>query len=84
MLSEPATVRITIERRRKPARGRRTLTRPGRAGLNRLRVRLRRGAYRARFTAVDAAGNRSRTATLKFRVAVRGRAVAATDSWSTG
>ena len=84
VLSEPATVRITIERRRKPGRGRRTLTRPGRAGLNRLRVTLRRGAYRARFTAVDAAGNRSRTATLKFRVAARGRAVAATDSWSTG
>ena len=73
MLSEPATVRITIDRRRKPAR-RRTITRPGSAGLNRLRVKLPRGAYRARFSAVDAAGNRSRTATLRFTVARRPRA----------
>ena len=60
-LSEPATVRVAIRRRR-------ALTRTGRAGLNRLRVRLRPGAYRARLTAVDAAGNRSAAKTIRFRV----------------
>jgi DNA-binding beta-propeller fold protein YncE len=60
-LSEPATVRVAIRRRR-------TLTHTGHAGLNRLRVKLRPGAYRARVTAVDAAGNRSQARTIRFRI----------------
>ncbi|HET8821953.1 MAG TPA: hypothetical protein VFM57_10435 [Thermoleophilaceae bacterium] len=32
------------------------------------RRKLRPGVYRARFVAADAAGNRSRTATVRFRI----------------
>jgi 6-phosphogluconolactonase (cycloisomerase 2 family) len=59
-LSEPATVTVKI--------GRRTITRVAKAGPNRLRVKLRAGRYRARLTAVDAAGNRSATTTARFRM----------------
>ena len=52
------------------------LTRVGAAGPNRVafsgrigRAKLRAGGYRARFTATDAAGNRSATATLRFTIA---------------
>jgi hypothetical protein len=54
------------------------LTRAGRAGRNRLRFsgrigrrKLPPGAYRARFRAADASGNRSPTATRRFRIARR-------------
>jgi hypothetical protein len=67
-LSEAAMVRIAIERRRGQ---RRIVTRAGRAGLNRVRVKLPRGAVRARVVAIDAAGNRSRALTLRLRVARR-------------
>jgi subtilisin-like proprotein convertase family protein len=82
-LSEEATVAIVIERASK-ARGRsrtrwvragRALTRAGNAGRNTVRFsgrigrrKLRPGTYRARFLAADAAGNRSRTAGVRFRV----------------
>jgi hypothetical protein len=81
-LSEPATVRIAIERagcgRKRGAVG--TLTRRGlKAGRHRIafsgrigRRALRPGRYRARLTATDPSGNRSRTRTLRFRV-VRAR-----------
>jgi hypothetical protein len=56
-----------------------TLTRPGaHAGANRVafsgrtkRATLRQGSYRARLTARDRAGNRSKTVTLKFAVVRR-------------
>jgi DNA-binding beta-propeller fold protein YncE len=67
-LSEPAAVRVAIQRGR---RVRRTVERPGAAGANRVRIArgaLRPGAYRARLVAVDAAGNRSAPVTVRFRV----------------
>jgi DNA-binding beta-propeller fold protein YncE len=76
-LSEPATVRVAIQRRRagRWRRAGRALTRTAKAGRNRLRFSgrigrraLRAGTYRARFTASDAAGNRSRRATVRFRI----------------
>ena len=60
-LSEPAAVRIVIERTR-PGKRRvvRTLSLSGHAGANTARLRLRaRGRYRATITATDGAGNRS-------------------------
>lgn len=73
-LSEPAAVSVAIQRcrsrcRRWVAAGR-ALARTGTAGPNRLRLRakLKPGTYRARFTATDAAGNRSKPATVRFRV----------------
>jgi hypothetical protein len=74
-LSEAATVRVVLERVR---RGRRVPVRPGivragRAGTNRLAFdgrlggrRLRPGVYRARFTATDPSGNRSRPRSIRF------------------
>ena len=83
-LSEPATVKIRLDRRRRA--GRRTvyrrvgvLTRRGRrAGANSVRFsgRVRRralkvGAYRATLRATDPAGNRSRPRTTTFRIVPR-------------
>ena len=62
-LSEPATVKVVFCR--KACRAQR---RSARAGVNRLRTKLRRGSYRARLVATDAAGNRSARATVRFRV----------------
>lgn len=84
-LSEPAAVRITIERVRNVRTGRRVrfrkvgvLRRAGRLGLNRVpfngRIgsrKLRRGRYRATIVATDAAGNRSKPKRLRFKVRKR-------------
>jgi len=79
-LSESATVKITIQRRHagRWRRGGRALTRAAKPGRNRLRFSgrigrraLRAGVYRARFAATDAAGNRSGTATVRFRIVAR-------------
>jgi subtilisin-like proprotein convertase family protein len=76
-LTERASVEVVIERRKgkRWTRVRTTLTRQGSAGANTLRFsgrvgrrKLRPGAYRAQFTATDAAGNRSRTATVRFTI----------------
>ncbi len=76
-LSEAASVTITIERalRRRRYVTVATLTRAGNAGPNRLRFsgrigrsKLRPGAYRARFTATDPAGNRSSSAAVRLRI----------------
>jgi hypothetical protein len=66
-LSEPATVTIVIRRGHRRVR---TLHRAVPAGTSRTRVprRLRTGRYRARLEAVDAAGNRSKPARVRFRV----------------
>jgi DNA-binding beta-propeller fold protein YncE len=81
-LSEPARVRVAFQRRRagRWRRAGRALTRAGKTGRNRLRFsgrigrrKLRAGAYRARFVATDAAGNRSRTATVRFRIVAGSR-----------
>lgn len=74
-LSEPAVVRITITRvGRRRSSG--TLARTLKAGSRRVafsgrigRTALRRGRYRARLVATDAAGNRSRAVTVRFRLA---------------
>ena len=81
-LSEPASVKIRLER--KPRRGRRgayrkvaVLTRRGRrTGQNSVRFsgRIKRralapGAYRATIRAVDAAGNPSRACRVSFTIA---------------
>ena len=76
-LSEAATVRVTIERRktgrwrkagalkaRKLAAGRRSIRITGKLGKRRLKP----GRYRAVLRATDAAGNRSRAARVAFRV----------------
>jgi DNA-binding beta-propeller fold protein YncE len=79
-LSESATVKITIQRRRggRWRRAGRALTRAAVPGRNRLRFSgrigrraLRAGVYRARFGATDAAGNRSGTAAVRFRIVRR-------------
>ena len=76
-LSEPASVTITIQRRRT---ARRFVTlgsfkRSGKRGANRkafagklAKRRLGPGRYRARARATDAAGNRSKTRSVAFRV----------------
>ena len=78
-VSERSTVTIAIRRGTRRATRVGTLTRTARAGGNRVRFsgrigrrKLRPGSYRARVTATDPAGNRSRTATVRFRIA-RGR-----------
>jgi hypothetical protein len=79
-LSEPAQVKLTIQRRIPGRRARyRTLgklTRSGAKGPNGIRFRgrisghsLRRGSYRALISATDTAGNRSTRRTARFRVA---------------
>ena len=79
-LSEQARVSLKIQRRLRgrPARYRKvaTLTRSGRAGVNLTRFTgrigkraLRPGRYRARITAIDAAGNRSASRAARFRIA---------------
>jgi hypothetical protein len=70
-VSEPARLRLQIERRRGGRWVRvRSLTRRARRGANRVSLgrRLRRGRYRLSVVAVDAAGNRSKTARKPFRV----------------
>jgi hypothetical protein len=74
-LSEPATVKLRIERRRAGRKARyarvRTLTRRGVQGANRFAIsarRLRSGTYRLRVVAVDAAGNRTTAPARRFRV----------------
>jgi hypothetical protein len=79
-LSEPAQVKLTIQRRL-PGRSARyrtlgKLTRSGAKGANRIRFSgrigkrsLRPGRYRALISATDAAGNRSTPKRTRFRVA---------------
>lgn len=74
-LSEAATVSVSISRRKSAsARWASVTTRPGlvaRSGLNRLALRtsaLTRGSYRVIVVATDAAGNRSVTKRVSFRV----------------
>ncbi|MDW5598581.1 choice-of-anchor Q domain-containing protein [Conexibacter stalactiti] len=79
-LSERASVTLRFTRRGRDGRYRAvrggTLKLPAAAGANRLRfagrvtrrARLARGRYRVTLTAVDAAGNRSRAATARFRI----------------
>jgi DNA-binding beta-propeller fold protein YncE len=62
-LSEPATVRVAVCRR--ACRAQRL---SARAGVNRLRKKLRPGRYRIRLVATDAAGNRSARATIRLKV----------------
>lgn len=83
VLSEAATVTVTVQRvlrRGRLAALRPRLTRAAPAGGNTLRIRervgrsrLRPGRYRAVFTAVDAGGNRSAKAAVRFRVAPQPR-----------
>jgi hypothetical protein len=79
-LSEQARVSLKIQRRLRGRRARyRTvgrLTRSGKVGVNRIRFTgrigkraLRPGRYRARITAIDAAGNRSAPRKTRFRIA---------------
>jgi PKD domain len=79
-LSESARVRIAIQRRkgRRFRRVGRTLARRAKQGANRVkftgrigRKALKPGRYRARLTATDPAGNRSKTRTLRFRIVRR-------------
>ncbi|HYH58959.1 MAG TPA: hypothetical protein VD790_07035 [Thermoleophilaceae bacterium] len=76
-LSEPATVRFTIERKRSGGgyarRG--ALTQDAAAGVNKKRFsgrvngrKLKRGRYRATLRATDAAGNESPGERLRFRI----------------
>ena len=80
VLSEQARVSLKIQRRLRGRHARyrtvATLTRSGRAGVNRIRFTgrigkraLRAGRYRARITATDAAGNRSAPRATRFRIA---------------
>jgi DNA-binding beta-propeller fold protein YncE len=81
-LSEAATVRVVIQRvlraRRVPIRP--ALAKAGRAGPNTLAFagrlggrRLRPGVYRARFTATDRSGNRSRPRSIRFVITTTSR-----------
>jgi hypothetical protein len=76
-LSEAATVTFAIERRTTGRRVKRvgTFRAQAKTGANRTplarglaRTKLAPGTYRARLTATDAAGNKSRTATVTFTV----------------
>jgi hypothetical protein len=73
MLSENAKVTVKILRRNGKSAGK--LTRTAKKGANTLKFSgrigskaLKRGSYRAVITATDAAGNRSATRSVKFRV----------------
>jgi Ca2+-binding RTX toxin-like protein len=72
-LSEPAAVRISVQRKsgRKWKTLRGALSQPGTAGLNKLRFarKLGRGSYRLSAVATDAAGNKSNARRVSFRVA---------------
>jgi hypothetical protein len=79
-LSEAATVRIVIQRRRKGGRfvRRGTLKAPGKAGANKKRFggrirgkALRRGRYRAVLRATDATGHKAKAKRLSFRIVRR-------------
>jgi subtilisin-like proprotein convertase family protein len=63
-LSEPASVALKVKHGRRA----RTLRRAGRAGRNKVALRLRPGTYRVAVAATDAAGNR---ATSKRRLRVK-------------
>jgi DNA-binding beta-propeller fold protein YncE len=70
-LSERARVKIVIARRKKGRwRTRRVLTRRGRKGVNRFRIGTlrRKGRYRVRVRATDAAGNVSKRRAARFRI----------------
>jgi sugar lactone lactonase YvrE len=75
-LSESATVRVTVKRSRVGRRALRrshvrVLKRPGRRGLNRLRLRargLRPGSYRLSVEARDAVGHQATERRLRLRV----------------
>jgi Lysyl oxidase len=64
VLSEPATVHVTILRGRSAVR---RLTVTGDAGANVLALKLRRGRYRVVLAATDAAGNAARPASARVR-----------------
>ena len=72
-VSEPATVLVRVERRRKSRwRARRDFDVAAKRGQNRARMPLRglgAGAYRARLVAYDDADNASREAIVRFRLA---------------
>jgi hypothetical protein len=71
-LSEPAKVSVRVER----AKGKRwikvkaatTAQTAGKRSVSLKKLRLGKGAYRATVTAVDAAGNKSKPRTIRFRV----------------
>ena len=71
-LSEPATVKVTVQRKVKRGRrtrlvAARTLTLKGRAGTNAVKVKkLKPGSYRLTLKATDAAGNRSKALRKAF------------------
>jgi hypothetical protein len=72
VVSEAATVTATIKRSAR-GRGKRAptkLTRPAKAGKNAIKLpkRLRGGRYRISLRAADAAGNRSRAISKRFRL----------------
>jgi PKD domain len=72
-LSEPARVSVRVERakgkRWKKVKSVATAARAaGTRAVSLKKLKLRAGAYRVTVTAVDAAGNRSRPRTLRFRV----------------
>jgi plastocyanin len=70
-LSEPATVRVSVARSGRPGVVLRRLRRSLPAGRRSIRLRVRGlspGSYRAALRATDAAGNRSRSARVRFRV----------------
>jgi hypothetical protein len=70
-LSEPARLRIQVSRRKHGRwRTRRFLIRRVKKGVNRLRLgKLRRkGRYRVRVRAIDAAGNSSKRKAVRFRI----------------
>jgi hypothetical protein len=72
VLSEAATVTATITKRaRKPKKRKRTtLTRQAKVGPNAIKLpkRVRAGRYRMALRAVDAAGNRSKLVSARFRL----------------
>jgi hypothetical protein len=64
VLSEPATVRVTIMRGSSAVR---RLTVTAEAGANALAIKLRRGRYRVVLSASDAAGNAARPASARVK-----------------
>jgi hypothetical protein len=64
VLSEPATVRVTIMRGSSAVR---RLTVTAEAGANALAIKLRRGRYRVVLSATDAAGNAARPASARVK-----------------
>jgi hypothetical protein len=64
VLSEPATVRVTVMRGSSAVR---RLTVTAEPGPNALALKLRRGRYRVVLSATDAAGNAARPASARVK-----------------